>query len=206
MSEYISREAALEKVIEVKHRDPELSGVVLHRYIKENDLKDIPAADVIPIPKTGIGDASDGFHTFNELYHHRAILFSVICNLMREKAWKSKRHDTGDMYDGMFIVGIETPDGQATYHYDINPYWDMFDVKEAEYAPKWDGHTPDDAIKRIGSLSASDVAPVRHGEWIERAWRPTCSLCGFSGSLIDAPISPFKYCPNCGAKMDGGKQ
>lgn len=48
----------------------------------------------------------------------------------------------------------------------------------------------------------TDVAPVVHGEWIERALRPTCSLCGFSGSLIDAPISPFKYCPNCGVKMD----
>lgn len=47
--EYIERETALEKVIEVKHHDPELSGVVLHRYIKENDLKDIPAADVTPV-------------------------------------------------------------------------------------------------------------------------------------------------------------
>lgn len=44
--EYIEREAALEKVIEVKHYDPELNGVALHRYIKEIDLKDIPAADV----------------------------------------------------------------------------------------------------------------------------------------------------------------
>lgn len=47
--EYIEREAALEKVIEVKHYDPELNGVVLHRYIKEIDLKDIPAADVAPV-------------------------------------------------------------------------------------------------------------------------------------------------------------
>ena len=46
--EHIEREAALEKVIEVKHYDPELSGVALHRYIKEIDLKDIPAADVAP--------------------------------------------------------------------------------------------------------------------------------------------------------------
>lgn len=46
--EYIEREKALEKVIEVKHYDPELNGVVLHRYIKEIDLKDIPAADVVP--------------------------------------------------------------------------------------------------------------------------------------------------------------
>lgn len=49
--EYIEREKALEKVIEVKHHDPELSGVVLHRYIKEIDLKDIPAADVAPAVK-----------------------------------------------------------------------------------------------------------------------------------------------------------
>ena len=48
MAKYIEREAALEKVIEVKHYDPELNGVVLHRYIKEIDLKDIPAADVAP--------------------------------------------------------------------------------------------------------------------------------------------------------------
>lgn len=61
-----------------------------------------------------------------------------------------------------------------------------------------------DCIDMLDDLPAADVAPVRYGEWIERAWRPTCSLCGFSGSLIDAPISPFKYCPNCGAKMDGG--
>ena len=58
------------------------------------------------------------------------------------------------------------------------------------------------AIFAIKILPIVDVAPVRHGEWIERALRPTCSLCGFSGSLIDAPISPFKYCPNCGAKCD----
>ena len=99
-----------------------------------------------------IGDFSDGYHTFNELYHHRAVLFSVICNMMPEKAWKSKLHDTGDMFDGMFIVGIETEQGQATYHYDIEPYWDMFKVKELEKAPKWDGHTPSDAIQRIGNI------------------------------------------------------
>lgn len=101
------------------------------------------------------GNISDGFHTFDELYHHRAILFSVICNNHKDIAWKSKQHDDPNepMYDGMFIVGIETPKGQATYHYDIDPYWDIFKVKELERAPKWDGHTPDEAIERIASLS-----------------------------------------------------
>lgn len=100
------------------------------------------------------GETSDGYHTFNELYHHRAVLFSVICNTYSHLAWKSKRHHDPDspMYDGMFIVGIETPSGQATYHYDIEPYWDMFRVNELPCAPEWDGHTPDEAIRRIGTI------------------------------------------------------
>ena len=102
----------------------------------------------------GIGEFSDGYHTFNELYHHRAVLFSVICKSNLDKSWKSKKHHDGSMYDGMFIVGIETPDGQATYHYDIDPYWDKYFnlVKEVEYAPEWDGHTPEQAIERISTM------------------------------------------------------
>lgn len=108
--------------------------------------------------ETDPGEVSDGYHTFNELYHHRAVLFSVICNEHPELAWKSKHHHVGGdpMYEGMFIVGIETPDGQATYHYDLAPYWDMFKVKELENAPEWDGHTPAQAIERIGSLSKNE--------------------------------------------------
>lgn len=109
------------------------------------------APTLTPPPITG--DTSDGYHTFNELYHHRAILFSVICNERPEVAWKSKRHHDGTMYDGMFIVGIDTPEGQATYHYDIDPYWNLFRVKELELAPEWDGHTSGEAIRRIGTLT-----------------------------------------------------
>ena len=123
---------------------------VAHLHV--TDIDALPRVNAKEIPETGIGNLSDGYHTFNELYHHRAILFSVICNMMPDKAWKSKLHDTGNMFDDMFIVGIETPDGQATYHYDINPYWDMFKVKELERAPKWDGHTPSEAIERISKL------------------------------------------------------
>ena len=104
------------------------------------------------INSDNIGEFSDGYHTFNELYHHRAILFAVICNQFKNLAWKSKLHSDGTMFDDMFIVGINTPLGPATYHYNINPYWDMFDVKELPKAPEWDGHTSDDAIKRIYSL------------------------------------------------------
>lgn len=109
-------------------------------------------ADLIE-PEPITGETSDGYHTFNELYDHRARLFSVIVAAFPERAWKSKMHHDGTMYDGMFIVGIKTPDGQATYHYDIDPYWSMFRCKEIDRAPEWDGHTPEQAIERISHLA-----------------------------------------------------
>lgn len=120
------------------------------------DIQHMPTLTPPPIT----GDTSDGYHTFNELYHHRAVLFSVVCNERPDIAWKSKRHHDGTMYNGMFIVGINTPEGQATYHYDIDPYWELFHVKELEYAPEWDGHTPDEAIRRIGTLTPPN-------EWVK---------------------------------------
>ena len=96
------------------------------------------------------GNTSDGYHTFDELYYHRMMLFSVVCNNNSEIAWKSWLHHDGTMFDGMFIVGVDTPDGQYTYHYNAE-FWDCFKVKELEQAPEYDGHTPSD-IDRLLSL------------------------------------------------------
>lgn len=157
------------------------------------------------------GETSDGFHTFNELYHHRAVLFSVIVRDHRDLAWKSKLHHDGTMYDGMFIVGIETPKGQATYHYDIDPYWDMFDCKELDRAPEWDGHTPDDAIGRIATLGAGTCHDTQEDEE-----RFCCSECGKKsytvtqyrefdeyGNKTDGWIEVCTphFCPNCGRRV-----
>ena len=100
---------------------------------------------------------SDGHHTFEELYYHRMILFAVIVNEHKDISWKSKQHHDPDdeMFEGCFIVGIDTPAGQATYHYKLE-YWDLFDVTCLERAPEWDGHTPDEAIKRMTSLIKKD--------------------------------------------------
>ena len=91
-------------------------------------------------------DTSDGYHTFEELYYHRMILFSIICNSNKENSWKSKLHDDNTMYDDYFIVGIETKEGQFTYHYHLD-YYDLFEVKELKNAPKWDGHTSQDIVR-----------------------------------------------------------
>lgn len=53
---------------------------------------------------------------------------------------------------------------------------------------------------------AADVEPVRHGEWIEYTGYPhiiVCSECDWGTLPCE---KDFKYCPNCGAKMDGGKK
>ena len=104
-----------------------------------------------PYGETFSDTISDGYHTFGELYEHRTMLFLIICRLFKDYAWKSKLHYDGTMYNGMFIAGIETPNGQATYHIE-DKYWDLFDITEVPNAPEWDGHTPDDAIKRILTL------------------------------------------------------
>ena len=172
---------------------------VLLRHQVVDAICNSPSIDVAPAIT---GETSDGYHTFNELYHHRAVLFSVIVKAFPDHAWKSRKHHDGTMYDGMFIVGIETPDGQATYHYDIEPYWDMFQCKELEYAPEWDGHTPAQAIARIGKLE-----PVRHGRWIQKKTIPDfhhCSICGATHKM-QASCNKYlmlNYCPYCGAKMD----
>ena len=49
-------------------------------------------------------------------------------------------------------------------------------------------------------LPAADVAPVRHGEWADDA---SCPFCGFK-PWYENDIRTLSFCPNCGAKMDGG--
>ena len=144
------------------------------------------------------GDTSDGYHTFNELYRHRAILFSVICNERPDVAWKSKRHHDGTMYDGMFIVGIDTPEGQATYHYDIEPYWNLFRVKELELAPEWDGHTSCEAIRRIGTLTQPNEWVSVYDRLPEPGERVLATDCGFVGEFyINKRGKWQRYNVNC---------
>lgn len=101
-----------------------------------------------------VGSISDGYHTYDELYRHRMVLFACLCSLNKDKAWKSLKHHDGTMYDNFFIVGMETPYGQVSYHYSINEGWNLFDVKELDNAPEWDGHTPEDALERMAKTFA----------------------------------------------------
>jgi hypothetical protein len=52
-------------------------------------------------------------------------------------------------------VGIDTPEGQYTYHYHKD-HWDMFDVKQLALAPEYDGHQPSDIGRLMSIIKKED--------------------------------------------------
>ena len=61
-------------------------------------------------------------------------------------------------------------------------------------------------LREVSDAPAADVAPVVHGRWVEKEKYTfgimyDCSLC--ENRILDNG-HPWNYCPNCGAKMDGG--
>ena len=63
--------------------------------------------------------------------------------------------------------------------------------------------------------TAADATPVRHGRWVNKplikSFKHTnipvveCSACGIDFcDIINNHYFMYKYCPFCGAKMDGG--
>ena len=64
-----------------------------------------------------------------------------------------------------------------------------------------------DCIARdISDLPAADVAEVVHGRWAPTEYPfmnecEDCSSCGYRTLYGNG----YDYCPNCGAKMDGGE-
>lgn len=71
---------------------------------------------------------------------------------------------------------------------------------------KSSGAIGDFALYILGNFPTADVAPVVHAKWITIDGISRCSECGYipayDSAIDDLFYSPF--CPNCGAKMDGG--
>lgn len=68
-------------------------------------------------------------------------------------------------------------------------------------------------LQSISDMPAADVAEVVHGQWLraDDDWNSLttiqCSLCSEEWCFEtddDVSLLNYKYCPNCGAKMDGG--
>ena len=114
------------------------------------ELENAPAERVFEIPEGGMGEVSDGNHTFNSLYHQRAVLFAALVQNFNSLSWKSWWHEDGKecFGGGWFIVGIDTPEGSYTYHYEAK-YWDLFKCVELPQAKHWDGHTDLDVTRLL---------------------------------------------------------
>lgn len=186
MDEYLERKAAVMRLMQ--------DGCTAKNV---QSIMSIPAVDVEKI--------SDGYHTFADLYEQRLILSAALAK-NNPHAWKSKQHEDGSVPfgGGWFIMGFDTDEGCYTYHYELKD-WDLFQCKELDKGKPWDGHTSRD-VRRLLSIPAADVAPVRHGRWVMSSDRPDTIICNCCDSAFDvwkADIKRYHYCPNCGAKMDG---
>jgi len=120
------------------------------------------------------GRVSDGYHTFDELYDHRITLFIAMCrilssfqyilskdsdgngwdnHLMRQNVWRSKKHSDESVWDGWFIMGINNEKGkQITYHLPLDRWEETDFAPTLEKAPGFDGHSPEDVLKRLKEL------------------------------------------------------
>ena len=175
-----------------------------------------------------MGEVSDGYHTFNQLYYQRAVLFACIVKYNKNKAWKSFKHSDGkycfDSNGEWFIVGIDTPQGSYTYHY-AKEYWDMFDCQELECGKEWDGHTEEDVTRLLsleqetsedcnreamidlvarGVYGLPPVIPSRpKGRWI-KTYEPNDAEPFILWKCSRCGLSERRktsFCPNCGADM-----
>ena len=106
--------------------------------------------------------ASDGYHTFEELYDHRITLFTALCKHLRElsleyghdsNVWRSKINGDGTTWDGWFIMGIGKDKGkQITYHLPLSRWSETDFAETLDQAPEWDGHSSADVLERLKKL------------------------------------------------------
>lgn len=97
----------------------------------------------------------------------------------------------GDVLDeAMYHKSFETDDGRQKWHSGL---WIRYKIYE-------------EASREVPTV---DAQPVKHGKWDyvtvvdEGFWR--CSTCGTPSEALGAR-KLYKYCPFCGAKMDGEQE
>lgn len=117
-----------------------------------------------------LGKFSDGYHTFDELYDHRCLLFLSLLKCIASSGdysqyypWYSLKHSDDSVWDGWFITGIHKNDlnksEQISYHIPVK-FLELADKTGAWFvdnAPEWDGHTSEDVLVRLSNLIQSKL-------------------------------------------------
>lgn len=121
----------------------------IDQLISERDKEYMPQIDE---------NTSDGYHTFKELYEYRLLynagFFNELAIQGLSNVHKSKKHNDGELCfgGGWFVVMAQLPTGQISNHYEMK-YWNLFRIPEQELADKWDGHTPQDVVRRLSEYN-----------------------------------------------------
>lgn len=116
------------------------------------NLANLVNATYAAIISQDMGEVSDGYHTFNELYAHRVRLFSTLMCAFPDLAWWSHQHHDGSKMEGWILAGIDTPNGPVTYHLPVSEIGMLPIGTELERGKEWDGHTAADVLERLKSL------------------------------------------------------
>lgn len=94
---------------------------------------------------------------------------------------------------------------------DIDDTVKTFEKLHGEESTLLNCYNADWIFSFLESQPTADVQEVRHGRWINESRQmygpisAQCSVCElFSGTWLRN--APYKYCPHCGAKMDGERE
>ena len=90
-------------------------------------------------------EVSDGFHTFEELYEHRILLFIALCTTIPDKCfWMNDKN-------GWLIVFLELPTGQISYHMPDKYSW-MLKNFTCIGKSIWDQHQKHHVVARLANF------------------------------------------------------
>ncbi len=97
------------------------------------------------------GDMSDGYHTFDELYEHRCLLF---INWMVSDGAPGRVCWVADHFDGWDLIFCDSYKGQISYHVPVKyrPLYEPY-LTKVDSNPEFDGHTSKDVVSRLMELA-----------------------------------------------------
>lgn len=106
------------------------------------------------------GDISDGYHTFEELYQHRHLLYLSLCIKYREYCYYTFTNADGSSWEDWFLLVLNHPKiKQISYHLPIELV-DFCTIVNIEFRNKcddYDGYTSNDVLDRLEDLVAIEL-------------------------------------------------